>query len=414
MSRIALLTLLVCLTVRTAQAQEAATASATEQPAGEDAAATGETAVPAAAPAPSPEAAAARETFDALRRQYKEAIDKIPALQEQRRAAQGDARAALDKQVADLYAQADDLIDQITDAGLVVYKADPRAYADLNDTLLFVARFHLTGDPNGDGGDQYEKAIKLIKGLVDAGAGETWPQLYLWGAIAAFNTNDFVTAEQYFAKWTASGGANPELPQNLLESAMDYQQRLPAMKKAWEKESKIREAEAKADDLPRVKLTTTKGDVVLEMFENEAPQSVANFLSLVKQGYYDGVVFHRVLPGFMAQGGDPQGTGGGGPGYNIRDEQRKPGARQHFRGVLSMANTGQPNSGGSQFFLTFVPTSFLDGRHTVFGRVIEGMDVAAATKRRNPDAPVGQPDKIIKAEVLRDRGHKYEFEKLPE
>ncbi len=79
-----------------------------------------------------------------------------------------------------------------------------------------------------------------------------------------------------------------------------------------------------------------------------------------------------------------------------------------------MANTGKPNSGGSQFFLTFVPTSFLDGRHTVFGRVIEGMDVAAGTKRRNPDAPVGQPDKIIKAEVVRDRGHKYEFEKLPE
>ncbi len=418
MSRIALLTLLVCLTARVTLAQQAAAPPteqpAADQPAGESAPATGETAAPAAASAPSPEAAAARGAFDALHRQWKEVIDKIPALQEQRRAAEGEARAALDKQVAELYAQADDLIEQITDAGIAVYKAGPKAYTDVNDTLLAVARFHLTGDPNGDGGDQYEKAIKLIKGLVDAGAGETWPQLYLWGAIAAFNTNDFDTAEQYFAKWTASGGANPELPQNLLESAMDYQQRLPAMKKAWEKESKIREAEANADDLPRVKLTTTKGDVVLEMFENEAPQSVANFISLVKQGYYDGVVFHRVLPGFMAQGGDPQGTGGGGPGYNIRDEQRKPNARQHFRGVLSMANTGKPNSGGSQFFLTFVPTSFLDGRHTVFGRVIEGMDVAAGTKRRNPDAPVGQPDKIIKAEVVRDRGHKYEFEKLPE
>jgi cyclophilin family peptidyl-prolyl cis-trans isomerase len=118
----------------------------------------------------------------------------------------------------------------------------------------------------------------------------------------------------------------------------------------------------------------------------------------------------------MAQGGDPTGTGSGGPGYNIRDEQRKPNARKHFRGVMSMANTGQPNSGGSQFFLTFVPTSFLDGRHAVFGRVIEGMEIAASIKRRDPDAPVGAPDKIVKAEVLRDRGHDYasKFEKMPE
>ena len=204
MSRIALLTLLICLTARTAWTQEVATPPATEQPAeqsaseaaGEPASAGGEPAT--AAPTPSPEAAAARGAFDALHRQWKEVIDKIPALQEQRRAAQGEARAALDKQVADLYAQADDLIDQITEAGVVVYKADPKAYEDVNDTLLAVARFHLTGDPNGDGGDQYEKAIKLIKGLLDAGAGETWPQLYLWGGIAAFNTNDFELAESIF------------------------------------------------------------------------------------------------------------------------------------------------------------------------------------------------------------------------
>ena len=410
MSRIASITLLIALHAQAARAQEAAPATEqpAEQPAGEVAAAT----EPAAA-APSPEAVAARGAFDALHRQWEEIRDKIPALQEQRRAAEGEARAALDKQVDDLYTQAGDLIEQITDAGLAVYKADPKAYPEVNDTLLAVARFHLTGDASGDNGDQYEKAIKLIQGMIDAGAGETWPQLYLWGAIAAYNTNDFDLAEEYFTKF-GQAGVDGGLPPNLAESAMQYQQNLPAMKKAWEKESQLREAEAKADDLPRVKLTTTKGEVVLEMFENEAPQSVANFISLVKQGFYDGVVFHRVLPGFMAQGGDPQGTGQGGPGYNIPDEQRKPGAHKHFRGVLSMANTGQPNSGGSQFFLTFVPTSFLDGRHAVFGRVIEGMDVAAATKRRDPDAPVGQPDKIIKAEVLRDRGHGYEVEKLPE
>jgi cyclophilin family peptidyl-prolyl cis-trans isomerase len=115
----------------------------------------------------------------------------------------------------------------------------------------------------------------------------------------------------------------------------------------------------------------------------------------------------------MAQGGDPQGTGEGGPGYSIKDEHHQSNFRHHFRGSLSMAKTQAPNSGGSQFFLTFVPTSFLDGRHTVFGRIIEGMDVAAAIKRRDPDAPVGEPDKIVKAEVVRDRGHEYKFDKLP-
>jgi cyclophilin family peptidyl-prolyl cis-trans isomerase len=431
MSRFGWLALVVCIYAPTALAQEAAPAAEdqaaeaaeaaaqpAEQAAAEQPAAEGtQAADPAAQPAgPKPEGAAARQAFDVLHRQWQEVISQISTVQSKRKNAQGDERSQLDKQVADLYKQADDLLGQISEAGLAVYKADPTGHEDVNDTLLAIARFHITGGPTGDGGDQYEKAIKLINGLIDAGAGEKWPQLYLWGALSAYNTNDYERAEQYFAKWSDAGSPNPDLPQNFVETAMQYQQNLPTMKRAWEKESQLREAEAKADDLPRVKLTTTKGDIVLEMFENEAPQSVASFITLVKQGFYDGVPFHRVLPGFMAQGGDPTGTGTGGPGYNIKDEQRLPNARKHFRGVLSMANTGQPNTGGSQFFLTFVPTSFLDGRHAVFGRVIEGMDVAAATKRRDPDNPVGQPDKIIKAEVLRDRGHDYaaKFEKMPE
>ena len=411
MSRIGCLALLFCFAVTNATAQDAVPAAdQAEQPSGEPAAAAGTA-------GPKPEAVAARSAFDALRRQFDETIAQISTAQKQRSGAEGEERAKLDSQVAELYAQADKLIAQMADAGLAVFKADPEAYPDVNDTVLAIAKFHLTGKQGtGDGGDQYEKAIKLIKQLIDAGGGEQWPQLYLWGAISAFNTNDFDLAGEYFAKWGAAEGVDPQLPPNLLESAAQYEQSLPTMKMFWEKESQIRAAEANADDLPRVKLTTTKGDIILELFENEAPQTVANFITLVKQGFYDGVPFHRVLPGFMAQGGDPQGTGGGGPGYNIKDEQRLPNARKHFRGVMSMANTGQPNSGGSQFFLTFVPTSFLDGRHAVFGRVIEGMDVAAAIKRRDPDAPVGQPDKIIKAEVLRDRGHDYatKFEKLPE
>jgi cyclophilin family peptidyl-prolyl cis-trans isomerase len=168
-----------------------------------------------------------------------------------------------------------------------------------------------------------------------------------------------------------------------------------------------------------VKLSTNKGDIVPELFENEAPQSVANFLTLVKAGFYNGVSFHRVLHAFMAQGGDPKGDGTGGPGYSIHDECNQPNYRHHFRGSLSMAHTAVPDSGGSQFFLTFIPTGHLDGKHTVFGRVIEGMDVLGELQKRSPsgdpqhEAALPPPDKILKAEVLRDRGHEYTFEKLP-
>jgi peptidyl-prolyl cis-trans isomerase B (cyclophilin B) len=152
---------------------------------------------------------------------------------------------------------------------------------------------------------------------------------------------------------------------------------------------------------------------VIELFENEAPQATANFITLVKSGFYNGLSFHRVLPQFMAQGGDPKGDGTGGPGYSIRCECYEPNYRHHFRGSLSMAHAGR-DTGGSQFFLTFIETPHIDGRHTVFGRVIEGFDVLGELQKRDPGAasPPAQ-DKIIKAEVLRDRGHEYTFDKLP-
>ena len=150
-----------------------------------------------------------------------------------------------------------------------------------------------------------------------------------------------------------------------------------------------------------------EGTLVIELFENEAPGAVGNFVSLVQKKYYDGLTFHRVLPGFMAQGGDPSGNGSGGPGYQIYCECNKPEARMHFRGSLSMAHAG-PDTGGSQFFLTFLPTTQLNKRHTVFGRVIEGFDVLAKIQRRDPQAPNPPlPDRIVKAEVVRKRDHEY-------
>lgn len=123
----------------------------------------------------------------------------------------------------------------------------------------------------------------------------------------------------------------------------------------------------------KIKFTTNKGVFVAEMFEDKAPLTTKNFIELVEKGFYNGIIFHRVIDGFMIQGGDPTGTGMGGPGYKIKDEFGE-GLKHDDEGILSMANAG-PNTGGSQFFITLAPTPWLNGRHAIFGKVVEGMDV---------------------------------------
>ena len=123
----------------------------------------------------------------------------------------------------------------------------------------------------------------------------------------------------------------------------------------------------------KIKFTTNMGVFVAEMFEDKAPLTTKNFIDLVEKGFYDGLIFHRVIDGFMIQGGDPTGTGMGGPGYQIKDEFG-PGLKHDDEGILSMANAG-PNTAGSQFFITLDATPWLDGHHAVFGKVTKGMDV---------------------------------------
>lgn len=123
-------------------------------------------------------------------------------------------------------------------------------------------------------------------------------------------------------------------------------------------------------------IKTTKGDINVEFFADEAPMTVSNFINLVERGYYDGVVFHRVIENFMIQTGDPNGTGTGGPGYEFGDEC-SPSRKHDTAGVLSMANRG-PGTNGSQFFITHQPTPHLDGKHTVFGKVTSGQDIVDA------------------------------------
>ncbi len=117
---------------------------------------------------------------------------------------------------------------------------------------------------------------------------------------------------------------------------------------------------------------TARGPIKVELYPEKAPLTVANFVNLVQRGFYDGLTFHRVIPDFMIQGGCPEGSGRGGPGYRFEDETSN--GVKHERGVLSMANAG-PNTNGSQFFITHIKTDWLDGKHTVFGKVIEGLEV---------------------------------------
>ena len=146
---------------------------------------------------------------------------------------------------------------------------------------------------------------------------------------------------------------------------------------------------------------TNQGAFSIELFEDRAPKTTKNFIDLAEKGFYDGVIFHRVIEGFMLQGGDPTGTGRGGPGYNIPDEFH-PDLKHSEEGMLSMANAG-PNTGGSQFFVTLAPTSWLDGKHAIFGKVVEGMEVVRAIGS-TPTGPGDQPLQEVVMESVKIQG----------
>jgi cyclophilin family peptidyl-prolyl cis-trans isomerase len=384
----------------------------------------------------------AKAAFDAKFNEYKAAVRDIEKLQTQFQAADAASRQKINTQLTGQIAHAKSLVNEMLEAAVEAYRFAPNSNEQITELLVAVARYDVigrqvgpgqpakSGDPEDlyfpiDGGDRYERALPVLKLLIENEAGG--PELYLWGFLAAFATNDYELASKWLQQVQKNDGLRPihdaaarssgesGLMQGVLHQLSASIGVLDEYRELWKKESEIRAAEAAADNLPRVKLTTTKGEIVLELFENEAPQTVANFLTLVKQGFYNGSPFHRVLPKFMAQGGAKDEEGQGGPGYTIRCECYRPDYRRHFRGTLSMAHAGR-DTGNSQFFLTFVPTAHLNGRHTAFGRVIEGIEVLADLQRRSPMHGATQPkaDRIIKAEVIRDRGHEYKFDKLPD
>lgn len=332
--------------------------------------------------------------FNKIFTEWKALLDQLRKLREEYRAADNARKKEVAGQYTGLVAKGEAMQSQVVDSALAAFNEAPKTNKELTDFLLGLTYM-------GVQKDDYEEAFRIGKNLIEKGAQQKG--LYGWTGTAAFAIGELDLAEEYLTK------AKEE--NSLGEKGPEYLASLSYYREIWPKEQEIRKKEAAAGDLPRVLLKTQEGDLVIELFENEAPNTVANFISLVESGFYNGLTFHRVLPAFMAQGGCPTGDGSGGPGYQIPCECYQPNHRLHFRGTLSMAHAGR-DTGGSQFFLTFVPTRHLDGKHTAFGRVVEGMEVLAKIQRRDPQEPNDpDPDKILEAKVLRKRDHKYEPKK---
>ncbi len=340
----------------------------------------------------------ARAQFDEAFGRLKKLMADLTVLQAQYQQPQAD-KPALEAKFNAVKQEAQAAGDRLEAAAVDLLAIDPKNQDALQITKAVAAGSLETDDP--------EKALAIASRVAAADAADA--EISLMAASAAMLLSKLDAVEAWLAKAKAGGAPS--------DAMAGIEQALARERPKIEAEMAKRKAEAEADDLPRVKLDTTAGDIVVELFENEAPNAVANFISLVEKGFYDGTPFHRVIGGFMAQGGDPTGTGTGGPGHTIACECEEPGARMHFRGSLSMAHAGK-DTGGSQFFLTFRPTEHLDGKHTVFGRVLSGDDVLSKLARTQDaegrPVPGVQPDKIQKAEVLRKRDHAYVPQTLPD
>ena len=349
--------------------------------------------------------------------EFRDVNKKLTALKTEYPAAKPARQEEIDKEYWPLYEDGKKAYDQLFGLAFEAFNESVNRNPFVNNILYGTIEWEYRQE-------NYEKAHSIFKKLVPHGISKEASVIYVFAGLSAMMVMELDDCEAWMNE-AADNGYLIKYMNELSKTEKGHMQsmaleqmytKIPVFRKDWPKEHEIRKAETEAGEqdpakkLPRVLLKTNKGDIVLELFENEAPNTVANFISLVEKGFYNKTVFHRVLPQFMAQGGDPTGTGMGGPGYAIDDECRQPNARKHFRGSISMANAG-PNTNGSQFFLTFVPTYSLDGRHTVFGRVVEGIETLARIQRVDPgdkESIIPELDKIEEAKVLNKRDHAYE------
>jgi cyclophilin family peptidyl-prolyl cis-trans isomerase len=338
---------------------------------------------------------AARQAFDEAFTNWKTLLNDLRQIKTSYQLAEEAELSALRQDWDGKLLEGEAMVPQLREAALAAYLESPNEDRELSRLLIKLAADLIRQD-------NYEAAKEILLKLQENGCDERGIDNLL--GIAGFGTNDFELAEQYLTEAQRKGA--------LSEQGEKYFEGLSDVIAGWEREMKLREDEAAAEGnekLPRVLLETTAGNITIELFENEAPETVGNFISLVEKGFYDELNFHRVLEGFMAQGGCPKKDGTGGPGYRIYCECINENHRNHFAGSLSMAKEAARHTGGSQFFITFVPTPHLDGRHTVFGRVVEGMDLLPKITRIDPEARRAQdePTVITKATVLNKRDHEY-------
>jgi cyclophilin family peptidyl-prolyl cis-trans isomerase len=336
----------------------------------------------------------AARAYQAKLEEWKDMLRKLQSLRASYVKASPNEAVSIRVEWNETITMGDDLLSELRGTAKLAFVESPNEDRQLGRFLMKLIE-------DATGADRYEIVADLTETMIKNGSDHRI--LYDYGGIAQFAIHDFEKAEEYFAK--------AKQLNVLSHMGINYQGEVKDYITFWKEEQEIREQEAAADDLPRVKLVTSKGEIIVELFENEAPETVGNFISLVENGFYEDNVFHRVLRNFVSQAGSADGDGNGGPGYTIYSEAFKPNARKHFRGSLSMAiSEGGPNSGNSQFFITFRPTANLNGKHTVFGRVIKGLEILPEIQRINPDEPDPRitPDRILQAEVLRSTpGHVY-------
>jgi len=240
-------------------------------------------------------------------------------------------------------------------------------------------------------GDQYEAAYVLARELMTQKAYEEIPVLYEMAGISAFMMSKFDVARHCFSEAQKRNA--------LHGTASVYLDLIPYYTQAWKTEQALRVQETRKGTTPRVLITTTRGEVEIELFEDSAPQTVQTFLKLVKEGFYDGDSFSTVLSGLLAR------TNRIAPGIEIPDEFTLPSARKHFRGSVVLTHGAGKDSGHSQFFIMLTPAPQLDGKFTVFGRVTRGIEVVSALNRvdaRHPEKnlPGMKPDQIIRIKIL--------------
>lgn len=244
----------------------------------------------------------------------------------------------------------------------------------------------------------YKEAAKQYEAVLPHMKQDEQPFIRMRLATCYFNAHQFDKARIAFSE-LADLAPQAQKP-DFSRQAMIANQHV----RLWEKELELRDEDAAKEQNPIVVLQVTKGNIELELFEDNAPNTVANFITLVESGFYDGLLFYQVLPQIMIQSGCPKNTGKGGPGYKIADECRQANSRRHFVGSLSTYKTTKAvNSNGSQFFIGTGVAWWLDGQSTVFGRVLRGQEVVNQTT---------QGDRIISAKVMFKRDHDYEVEKL--